>query len=109
MLLGSNNFNRRYANRLWRGLLYGAIVIFVAQLLSLGFHHHDITEESPDCVSCYLTAHVPSGTPTVSVDIAPTLTILFYHVVPAALYFFLAQQSFLIPHSQAPPRPTSPQ
>ncbi|HXA47232.1 MAG TPA: hypothetical protein VNW52_06360 [Burkholderiaceae bacterium] len=107
MLLESKIFNCRHTNRLWRVALYAAIVIFVIQLASLGFHRHDLTEESSDCVSCYLAAHVPSGTPAVSVDVAPTLTIMFYQLVPAALYFFVAQQSYLIPHSQAPPRHTS--
>jgi hypothetical protein len=104
MLLGSQHFNHRFANRIARGALYIAMIVFVAQLMGMGFHNHDITEESHECVSCNLAAHLPSGTPAVSIDVAPTLTILYYQVAPLPFYFFLARQSYLIPHSQAPPR-----
>ena len=103
MLLSNMNCNRQYANRLWQGVRYLAIVIFVVQLVGMGFHKHEITEESSECASCILAAHLPSGTPSVTIDVAPTLTILFYRLVPIPLYFFLAQQSYLIPLSHAPP------
>ena len=104
MRLGNKTIHRYYTNRLWRGVFYVAMAIFVAQLLGLGFHRHDITEESSDCMSCYFAAHMPSGAPPVSIVAAPTLMILHYQLVVTSLYFFLTQQSYLIPLSQAPPR-----
>ena len=109
MCLNRRVFYRQYANRCWRGAVYLAIVIFSVQLFCLGFHNHELTEESSDCVSCVLAAHLPSGTPSLTVDVAPTLTILFYQLAPTPLYFFLVQQSYLIPRSQAPPRRNSTQ
>jgi hypothetical protein len=73
----------------------------------MAFHHHPITEESSECVSCYLASHLPSGTPSVNVDVAPNLTILCYQLASIPFYFFLARQSYLIPLSQAPPASSS--
>jgi hypothetical protein len=104
MQLGNKNWSRICANRLGRVGLYLALAIFVIQLLGLGFHRHDVTEEHDDCASCVMAAHLPSGTPAVSLDVAPTVALLFYTIAAVSFYVFLAQQSYLIPLSQAPPR-----
>ena len=110
MQLSSKNFSHRLqsTNRFYRVALYIAMSILVVQLIGMAFHKHDITEDSSDCVSCYLAAHLPSGVPPVSMDIAPTLTILYYRLASLPRYFFVAQQSYLVPLSQAPPRHSSP-
>lgn len=104
MQLGNKNWSRICANRLGRVAAYLALAIFMLQLLGLGFHRHDITEVHDDCVSCVVAAHLPSGIPPASLDVAPTVALLFYTVATVPLYAFLAQQSYLIPLSQAPPR-----
>ena len=104
MLLGNRKSDRNKANRFGRIALYLALAIFVVQLLGMGFHRHDITEERSDCVSCVLAAHMPSGTPAVSLNVAPTVALLIYLVAVVPLYIFLGQTSYLIPLSQAPPR-----
>jgi hypothetical protein len=84
------------------------LTVVALQLIGAAYHRHDLVDESPDCVSCYLTAHVPSPIPPVSADVLPSLTILHYRIASLPIYLFVAQQSYLIPHSHAPPRVFSP-
>jgi hypothetical protein len=92
----------------YRLLHWFVLVIVTLQLIGAGFHHHDVLEESDDCVSCYMVAHVPSPMPPVSLDVLPSLTILPYQIASLPIYLFVAQQSYLIPHAQAPPHIIAP-
>jgi hypothetical protein len=105
MRLSSKNFNHlsQRTARFYRVAFYVVTMILAIQLFGAGHHKHDLTEISSDCVSCDLAAHLPSGIPPVSIDVAPTLTIFYYYFAALPLYFFISQKSYLIPHSQAPP------
>jgi hypothetical protein len=70
----------------------------------MSFHKHDITEESSDCVSCYLAAHVPSHAPAAPAAIIAAFLVFVYRVALQPIYFHVAAQSYLIPNSQAPPQ-----
>jgi hypothetical protein len=93
---------------LYRLLHWLVLTIVTLQLIGAACHRHDLADQSPDCVSCYLAAHVPSPIPPVSADVLPSPTILHYRIASLPAYLFVAQQSYLIPHSQAPPRVLSP-
>ncbi len=90
-------------------LLYWLVLINVTvELIGSAQHRNDLTIQRDPCASCYLVAHIPSLIPPVSADVLPSLTILNYQIALLTTYFFVAQQSYLIPHSQAPPRIFSP-
>lgn len=93
---------------LYRVLYWLVLTVVTLQLIGAAYHRHNLADLSPDCTSCYLTAHVPSPIPPVSADVLPSPIILHYRIASLPIYLFVAQQSYLIPHSQAPPRVLSP-
>ena len=93
---------RHPAGRLAAWLL---MVMFAWQLIAATQHHHDLSKQASDCVSCYIAGHLPSDLPTVDVTpVAASEAALVYRIILAARYSFVAPVSFLIPHGQAPPR-----
>ena len=96
---------RRLAGRRFGRFAVGLALaaIFVAQMVGSGFHRHDLTKEDTDCVSCYLSAHVPSSTPNVDIGPAAPLAYLSYVIEAVCIYASFISRSYLVPHSQAPP------
>ena len=80
-----------------------ALIIFITQSIGSARHNHGITEQASDCVSCYFAGNFPSDIPSPSIDVLPTLTIVSYWIAAIVVYSYVAQLSYLVPHSQAPP------
>jgi hypothetical protein len=106
MQLSHTHFGRGSAGKrgLYRLLYWLVLIIVTLQLIGAGHHHHSLTDQSRDCVSCYITAHFPPPIPSVGAVVLPSPAVLNYQIAPLPIYLFVAQQSYLIPHSQAPPR-----
>jgi hypothetical protein len=94
--------------RLYQVALWLAAFVIALQLVGMAFHKHDLTEQSDNCVSCYMAAQLPSGMPKAPAEVLITLAALVYRIALQPIYFFIAEQSYLIPPSQAPPRISSP-
>ena len=101
--LRSNSLTK---SRLRQIVLWLAVFVLTLQLLGLAFHRHDLTQDSSDCVSCYMATQLPAGTPKAPAEILIALAALVYRIALLPFYFFVAEQSYLIPLSQAPPQPT---
>lgn len=85
------------------------MIVISLQLVAMAFHKHDLTEQSQDCASCYLSAHVPTGLPKVPAEVVIRLAIIAYRIALQPIRSFLiVQSSYLLPLPQAPPRFSSP-
>ncbi|MGZ3237641.1 MAG: hypothetical protein ACXU8A_09730 [Burkholderiaceae bacterium] len=94
--------------RLYQIAFWLMTLVLTLQLIGMAFHKHDLTEDSSDCVSCYLAAHVPSHVPAAPAAIIAAFLIFVYRIALQPIYVHVVPQSYLIPHSQAPPRVSSP-
>ena len=94
--------------RFSRALLWLAMVVLTLQLIGAAHHKHGLTDQSSDCVSCYIAAHFPADIPPVAAEILSALAILAYCIVLLPLSTVVATQHYLTPPSQAPPRVLSP-
>lgn len=101
---GRKNSQHRTPSISNRIVLLFALLIFVLQLTGLVFHKHDISEQPSNCVSCVLAAHMSSDVPPVASHVSPALLVLRYQITTLPVYFFLAQHSYLVPPSHAPPQ-----
>lgn len=91
--------------RFHRAALWLAVLVFAAQLFGMAFHHHDLTEQSDDCVSCHLWAQLPSGMPQAPAEVLIALAVAAYRITLQPIYYFIAEQiGYLLPLPQAPPR-----
>lgn len=91
--------------RFYQIALWCAIAILVAQLIGMAFHSHSLLEESGECVSCNLAAHVPAPPSLLPVMVlVPTLVFAYYLVPDKAHFFAIPLRSYLTPHAQAPPQ-----
>jgi hypothetical protein len=87
-----------------------AVVLSVALLLSLqlmlsGQHKDNHVGYGDNCASCVFAHHLPSGLPDVEPVVRVGAATLSYHLADAVIYRAPSFLSFLIPESQAPPRP----
>lgn len=86
-------------------MLVLAALVLALQLIGSGIHKHDVTaDDAPDCVSCYMAAHLPTGVPPVNVVLQAIALVLAYRLARLPQTFYVARQSYLIPLAQAPPR-----
>jgi hypothetical protein len=107
MQLFLNKFRRERlaASPLSRVLLALAALVLALQLIGSVVHKHDLTvDDAPDCVSCYVAAHLPTGAPPVNVVLQAIALVLVYRLARLPQTPCVARQSYLIPPSQAPPR-----
>lgn len=106
MQLSLDNFrSERLAKSLVsRALLVLAALVLTLQLIGTAFHKHDLTEESPDCVSCYMAAHFPANVPAVNAALQAVFLFVIYRLACRPQYVSAVRQNYLIPLSQAPPR-----
>lgn len=90
-------------------MLWLAMLVISLQLIAMAFHKHDLSEQSDDCVGCYLSAHVPTGVPKIPAEVVISLAVIAYHIALQPIYSFVAaQSSYLLPLPQAPPHLSSP-
>jgi hypothetical protein len=106
MRLPLDKFRREQLSRssLYRALLVLAAFVLAFQLIGSTFHKHDLTEASPDCASCYIVAHLPTGAPPAVFFWQAIALVVAYRIARLPQYLYVAEQSYLIPLSQAPPR-----
>jgi hypothetical protein len=76
------------------------------QLIASAFHHHDLTQEPSNCVSCQIAGHFPADLPVVGIAMPAILWVLVYRIVSLPRYVSVTAQSYLIPLCQAPPAHT---
>lgn len=107
--IDSASYSRYAKGRLSRAALWLAVLVISLQLVAMGFHKHDLSEQSDNCVACYLSAHVPAGFPKVPDVVMVRLAAIAYRIALQPVYSFLAVQTrYLLPFPQAPPRLSSP-
>lgn len=106
MAISFDNFNdgRLARSRFSRAVLWLAGLILALQLIGSGFHKHDLTEQAPDCVSCQIASHFPGDVPKVAAVLQAVFLVIAYRLARLPQYSYVAQQSYLIPPRQAPPR-----
>jgi hypothetical protein len=79
------------------------VIVLALQLIGSTAQKHRLANVSGDCASCYLAAHLPLHTrPPALAPFTPS-TIFICGIGEQPSYVFVAQQSYLIPFSQAPP------
>lgn len=83
------------------------LLLLTVQLLASGHHKGDHIGVQDDCVSCFFAHHLPTGLPDVAPVPVPVLALAFYPLLQLVRHDLQARISFLIPHSQAPPRAAS--
>lgn len=94
-------------SRFSSALLWLAAFVLALQLIASGFHKHDIAEQSSDCVSCQIAAHFPADLPAVGTALQAVFLVVAYRLARLPQYYYVAEQSYLIPPRQAPPRHSS--
>ena len=99
---------RRSSTRLQRVVLSVVMLLLSLQLLGTSYHKHAYLGADTDCAACHFVQHLPADVPPPAQLAAPTLAILYFHVLPIFAFTNLARASFLIPDAQAPPRAASP-
>jgi hypothetical protein len=78
-------------------------LLLLFQILATSFHHHSVGDKV-ECANCTLVAHFTPDLSPGPLGVEPPAPLLAYQLTAALLYAFFAQQSYLIPLSQAPPR-----
>lgn len=92
-----------------RALLALAALVLMLQLFGSSVHKHDLSDVAPDCVSCYIATHLPTGVPPVNVILQAIALGLAYRIARQPQYLYMAvQDGYLTPPSQAPPRHLRP-
>ena len=106
MQLPIDNLSRGFLSRsrLAKVLLWIAAFVLALQLIASGFHKHDLADESRDCVSCQVASHFPADLPAVNAVLQAVFLVLAYRIALLPRYVYVAEQSYLIPPRQAPPR-----
>lgn len=84
--------------------LWLAGVLFVVQMLAATQHHHDLSAQGADCVSCVLNAQLPSTPPEPGLqETAFHPALLKYYIVHAPAIAAPHEADHLIPPSHGPP------
>jgi hypothetical protein len=91
-------------SRLTQALLWMAAIVLALQLIGSAFHKHDLADESHDCVSCQIALHFPADLPAVNAVLQAVFLLVAYRIALLPRYVYVAEQSYLIPPRQAPPR-----
>ena len=87
-----------------RALVLLVVSLLSLQLLSSGHHKGDHVDYGDHCASCFFAHQVPHGLPDVKPVVVPVTTARSYLLERVVIHQAPAYASFLIPHSQAPPR-----
>jgi hypothetical protein len=105
MQLSINHFRRGLKRKtgFYRLVFWFALIILTLQLIGMTHHNHSLAENDRDCVSCYLSVHVPTTIPPVTIDLVPTQLVLLYWIPSLPIYNFVVATSYLIPLALAPP------
>lgn len=84
--------------------LWLAGLLFVVQMLAATQHHHDLSTQSSDCVSCVHNAQLPSAPPEPALqEVALRLARLQYRIVHAPPVTLHSTPDHLIPPAHGPP------
>jgi hypothetical protein len=90
--------------RFVRAVLSVVLVLLAIQLLGVSFHKHAYADAKTDCASCTFAQTLPPALPATHAAAVPALDLVTVLVHSCKFQLFLAQPSYLIPLSQAPPR-----
>lgn len=78
-------------------------LVLCLQLVLASQHHHDIAEISPDCISCVLSAHVPTAPPPPLVLGLVSVALLWFIVDLRVPLSNTLRTTYILPLAHAPP------
>jgi hypothetical protein len=81
------------------------LLLLTIQLLGVSFHQHAYADTKTDCASCTFAQTLPPALPATEVAAVAAMDLVTELIHSCKFQLFLAQPSYLIPLSQAPPRP----
>ena len=97
---------QHYAKQITRRLIHYALIVALSfQLIAETQHHHDITQQSDNCIACYVSAQATGDGPAVALKL-PLAIRLITHFVTPNIYnsLYIPFSNYILPHSQAPPK-----
>ena len=98
---------KRYAKQIANRLIHSALIVAISfQLIAETQHHHKISQQSKDCIACYVSSQATGDSPALALKL-PLAILLVTHFVTPYTYnsLYIPFSHYFLPLSQAPPQP----
>lgn len=97
---------QHYTKQIAHRLVHCALIVALSlQLIAETQHHHEITQQSVNCIACYVSAQATGDGPVDALEIPLAILLVTYFIT---LYtynsLYITFSHYFIPLSQAPPQ-----